>query len=188
MKKRKVFIEGKNPMARAYIGWQIEDLSLYGVKEGYKKSADDLVDIALKKGKENRSDILDMYIFPIMHSYRHSIEVSLKLIYRRVYGEFPSGGHDLIVIWDESIVKKVVKDLNLNLDSNDSKEIRRLIKELEGQDFKADVWRYLMNKDGSIYFTEWQFIDYLNIKETMNYLYNFLDGMYYEVDDILSSY
>ncbi|WP_225897402.1 hypothetical protein [Clostridium botulinum] len=57
--KKRIFIEGKNPMGRAYIGWQDSELSLYGVKEGYKLSADDLVDIVLEKGKENRIDILD---------------------------------------------------------------------------------------------------------------------------------
>ncbi|MDU1412687.1 MAG: hypothetical protein E6929_07725 [Clostridium sp.] len=187
MEKRKIFIEGNNPTSRAYIGWQDKELSLYGAKEGYKKSADDLIDIALKRGLEGRIDILDTYIFPIMHSYRHSIEVSLKLIYNRTYGEIPSGGHDLIDIWDKSIVGKVINDLGLKIEEKEISEIRQLIKELQGKDSKADVWRYLINKKGSIYFTEWEFIDYVNLKESVNYLYDFLDGVYYYVDDVLSS-
>ncbi|NFB58045.1 hypothetical protein EXM89_19165 [Clostridium botulinum] len=186
--KKRIFIEGKNLMGRAYIGWQDSELSLYGVKEGYKLSADDLVDIVLEKGKENRIDILDKYIFPIMHSYRHSIEVSLKLIYRRTYGKLPNkgGGHDLINIWDKRIICEVVKDLQLDIAKDELDEIRNLLKELQGQDSKADVWRYLMNKEGSLYFTKWEFMDYINLRETMDYLYNQLDAMYFMVDDILS--
>lgn len=182
---KKIFIEGKDPMARAYIGWQGHELSLFGLKEGYKKSADDLVDIALNKGAENRIDVLDMYIFPVMHSYRHSIEVSLKLIFNRAYGKIPSGGHNLLDIWDKSI-SKVIDDLKLNVEKDDLKEIRNLIEELQGQDSKADVWRYLMNTKGSLYFTKWKYIDYKNLKETIDYLFNFLDSLYYMVDEALS--
>ncbi len=184
--KRKVFIEGKNFLERAYIGWQNDDLSLYGVKEGYKNSADDLVDIALMQGRKNNINILDTYIFPIMHSYRHSIEVSLKLIYYRAYNEIPKGGHDLLVIWDNYIIKRLLNDISISINQNEIDEIRMIIKELQGQDSKADVWRYLINKQGSLYFTEWEYIDYANLKETINYLYSFLDGLYYAVDGFLS--
>ncbi|MEA5009949.1 hypothetical protein [Clostridium tyrobutyricum] len=184
--KRKIFIEGKDPMSRAYIGWQDNKLSLYGLKQGYKKSADDLVDIAIEKGQKNRIDVLDTYIFPIMHSYRHSIEISLKLIYNRTYGKMPKGQHNIGSIWNESVVGQVIKDIPLNIEQSDLKEIKELIGELQGQDSKADVWRYLMNKEGSLYFTKWKYIDYQNLKNTMDYLYNYLDAIYCAVDEILS--
>ncbi|BCZ49303.1 hypothetical protein psyc5s11_53700 [Clostridium gelidum] len=184
--KRKIFIEGTEYGAKAYIGWQDKELSLYGVKEGYKRSADSLVNIAIKEGSKHRIDILDLYIYPIMFSYRHSIEISLKLIYNRAFGELPKGGHDMIAIWDKYIVNGVLDKMQLLIDDKEIKEIRNLIKELQGEDSKGDVWRYLMNKEGSLYFTEWDFIDYANLKDTINYLYNFLDGVYNTIDDILS--
>lgn len=184
--KRKIFVKGTEYGARAYIGWENKELSLYGVKEGYKRAADSLVDIAIENGLKNRIDILDEYIFPIMFSYRHSIEVSLKLIYSRAFGELPKGGHDMLVIWDDYIVNKVLNNIKLSISYNEIIEIRNLLKELQGQDSKADVWRYLMNKEGSLYFTEWDFIDYRNLKESMNYLYSYLEGMYNELDYILS--
>ncbi|WP_050608219.1 hypothetical protein [Clostridium niameyense] len=194
--KKRIFIEGKNPMERAYIGWQDKELSLYGVKEGYKLSADELVNIALQKGKENRIDVLDQYIFPIMHSYRHSIEISLKLIYYRIYGKLPNngGGHNLVDIWNNRIVGDAFKGLNLDIPKDELEEIRNLLieligedlNELNGKDSKADVWRYLMNTQGNLYFIKWKFIDYVNLKKTMNYLYNQLDAIYLMVDHVLS--
>lgn len=48
---------------------------MYGLREGYKNSADELVEIAVNPGGNNK--ILDAYIFPILISYRHCIEISL---------------------------------------------------------------------------------------------------------------
>ena len=55
----------------AHFGWQNKDEALYGIREGYKNSADELV------------------------------EISLKHIYLRAYGKIPSGGHSLLDLWDK---------------------------------------------------------------------------------------
>lgn len=60
---RKIFIEGENPNSRAYYGWQDGGLALFGLKEGYKNSADNLVEIALDEGSEGDIKTLDIY-FP----------------------------------------------------------------------------------------------------------------------------
>ena len=77
---------------------------------------------------------------------------------------------------DEEFIKDREKLLN---------EIKNLIKELQGIDSNGDVWRYLINKNGDLYFNKWKFIDYPNLKNTINYIYEFLDGLYCEVDEIL---
>lgn len=51
---------------------QNKDEALYGLREGYKNSADELVEIALKS--KGNPKILDTFIFPIMFSYRHCLE------------------------------------------------------------------------------------------------------------------
>lgn len=56
----------------AHFGWQSKDSALFGLREGYKNSADDLVEIAISDGNDIKT--LDTYIFPILFSYRHSIE------------------------------------------------------------------------------------------------------------------
>lgn len=202
--KRKIFIEGKNPNERAYIGWQNQSLSLQGIRKGYKNSADDIVDIALSKGEIGRIDVLDTYIFPIIFLYRHSIEVSLKYIYFRIRGKMPEKLiHNLIGLWDmldkevfielknTEIVDDINRRYNLNLEpfyieEKEKNIIRNLLKELQGKDIKGDVWRYLIDKGGNLYFTEWEYIDYRNLKNTLTWLYDELDGLYCYIDDMLS--
>lgn len=45
----------------AHFGWQNKDSALYGLREGYKNSADDLVNIAISNGADIKT--LDTYIF-----------------------------------------------------------------------------------------------------------------------------
>lgn len=203
MSRRKLFVDGKHLNQQAYFGWQDQVTALIGIKMGYKNSADHLVDIALAEGELNRIRTLDTYIFPIVFSYRHAIEASLKLIYRRVHGKIQPGGHDLIVLWDK--IKKEVIDLfeeakfmedvksykenyrKYDLSSFRFEEIRELMKEFNEIDNKADVFRYLQSKDGQLYFTSSKYIDYPNLKETMHYIYETLDYIFNIADDYLSS-
>lgn len=199
---KKVFINGGNSYSRAYYGWQDGDLALFGLKEGFKNSADNLVDLALEEGSKGDIKTLDTYIFPILFSYRHSLEISLKHIYFRFYGKLPKGNHDLITLFDavedevinvfnnpefiqevksykKSFIKYSTSDINFN-------ETRRLICELQGADNKADVWRYLMNKDGDLYFTDSKFVDYMNLKTVIGELYDIFDFVYHIVSEYLS--
>ncbi|MEW6698676.1 MAG: hypothetical protein ACOY35_00010 [Bacillota bacterium] len=68
--QKKIFIGGENEYSRAYYGWQDGDLALFGLKEGYKNSADDLINVALVKGAKGDIKTLDTYIFPILFCYR----------------------------------------------------------------------------------------------------------------------
>lgn len=92
----------------AHFGWQDKDQALYGLREGYKNSADELVGIALDNG--NNPKILDTFIFPILFSYRHSLEISLKHIYMRARGTMPKGGHSLLDLWD-CVKKEIIDDM-----------------------------------------------------------------------------
>jgi|GEM_PF-6375160 len=82
---KKVFVETMIQTRMAYFGWQDKSTALWGLKEGYKNSADSLVDIALQKGD---NETLDTYIFPVLFLYRHSLEISLKIIYHRLTEEY----------------------------------------------------------------------------------------------------
>ena len=106
MKGRKIFVGTDNMGHAAYFGWQDKGQALYGLREGYKNSADDLVSLVITSNCDSKT--LDTYIFPIMFLYRHSLEISLKHIYQRCYGELPEGGHDLLTLW--STVKRKVID------------------------------------------------------------------------------
>lgn len=212
----KIFKDTGRMEQSAHFGWQDKDQALYGLREGYKTSADKLVEIVLENG--NNLKILDTFIFPIMFSYRHSVEIALKHIYQRAKGEIPVGGHNLLILWDN--VKKDIIDgmicsqsfielvksykenfVSYSLDGIKFNKIRNMLKELQEAnqfqaeinpnikqvDQNAEVWRYLISTDDSLFFTYGHSIDYLELKGSMNYIYEVLDYIYTIVDEYLSS-
>ena len=200
----------------AHFGWQDKDQALYGLREGYKNSADELVKIAVNSGGNLK--ILDTYIFPILFLYRHCIEISLKHIYMRAWGKIPRGGHNLLTLWDvikEEIIDKIICSedfveqvklykenfIKYNLKDIDCNRIRLMIKELQESNQKdaeidpnkkqvdqnAEVWRYLISTDENFFFFRGHSIDYLVLKKGIDYIYEVLDYIYYIVDEYLSS-
>lgn len=200
----------------AHFGWQDKDTALYGLREGYKNSADNLVDIVISNGNDLKT--LDTYIFPILFSYRHAIELSLKHIYLRARGYMPKGGHNLLVLWDETrreIIDGMINSeefleivkgykhhfFKYSLNGISLDKVRLLLKELQEAnqqdveidmsnkqiDQNADVWRYLISTDDHLYFKVSHSIDYLALKESINYIYEILDFIYYIVNEYLSS-
>lgn len=165
----------------AHFGWQDKNQALYGLREGYKNSADELVKIAVNSGGNLK--ILDTYIFPILFLYRHCIEISLKHIYMRAWGKIPRGGHNLLTLWDvikEEIIDKIICSedfveqvklykenfIKYNLKDIDCNRIRLMIKELQESNQKdaeidpnkkqvdqnAEAWRYLISTDENLFF------------------------------------
>lgn len=62
-----LFNKSTNSGVYATFGWQSADQALWGVKEGFKNSADDLVNKAIREGEKNNVRVMDTYIFPIMY-------------------------------------------------------------------------------------------------------------------------
>ena len=214
--KVKVFKESGYMEQSAHFGWQDKDKALFGLREGYKESADRLLEIALENG--NNIKMLDTFIFPIMFLYRHSIEISLKHIYQRAFGKIPDGGHNLLALWD-NVKKDVIDDMicsaeflaqvktyknnfiKYSLDGIKLTEIRSMMKELQEAnqrdkevdpsvkqiDQNAEVWRYLMDNDDSLFFSYGHSVDYPQIKKSMGYIYEVLDFIYHIIDEYLSS-
>lgn len=54
-------------------------------------------------------------------------------------------------------------------------------------DQHAEVWRHMISMDNQLYFRCSHSIDYLVLKESLNYIYDVLDFIYYIVDEYLSS-
>jgi hypothetical protein len=212
----KIFCESGNMEQSAHFGWQSKELALYGLREGYKNSADDLVKLAIENGTPKT---LDTYIFPILFSYRHSLEISLKHIHLRCFGRLPKGGHNLLALWDEvkkevidgfikneSAIKEVKKYKEnfvlYSLEGISLSKVRLLLKEIQEADQReferkkpsekqtdqnADVWRYLISTDNELYFKSGHSIDYPSLKEGVSYLYEVLDFLYHITDEYLSS-
>ena len=211
----KIFVDKGKVNQTAQFGWQDKNDALYGVKMGYKNSADELVDIAVKNGNIKTRDT---FIFPILFLYRHCLEISLKHIYMRAKGRIPSGGHNLLTLWDvikleiidgmlvsEEFIEQVkTKKENFilhNLDSIKFEKIRSMLKELQEAnqrnseivpakkqiDQNAEVWRYLTSADENLFFSQNHSIDYLVLKEAINEIFQKLDYIYFIVNDYLSS-
>ena len=197
---KKFFVASRDREKGAYFGWQNKTSALWGIKEGYKKSADDLVEIAITSG---RNKTLDTYIFPVLFLYRHSLEASLKLLYLRRYGKIPAGGHKLADLW-ETVFDDVISDLEddgflnevkarkenftqFSFEGIDFNEITELFSEWQDTDKESDVWRYLINKKGNLYFTKSDSIDYENLKNVVDEVYGQLDYIYTIVSEYLSS-
>lgn len=212
----KVFDDSEIMNQSANFGWQDKNAALYGLREGYKNSADDLVEIVLSNPDNIKK--LDTYFFPIMFSYRHSLELALKHIYLRATDKLPKGGHNLLTLWDkvkEEIIdgmldsKEFIKSVrsykpNLLLFSHENLNFgnfRSLLVELQRAnqlseeirnnnsqlDQNADVWRYLISTDNQLYFKCSHSVDYINLRKTMDYMYSILDYIYDRVSDYLSS-
>jgi HEPN domain-containing protein len=180
---KKVFVETTNQSRMAYFGWQDKETALWGLKQGYKKSADNLVSIALQRGSKGDIETLDTYIFPILFLYRHSLEVSLKLIYYRFFGKVLKG-HELDKLW-KKVFDEIIKDINgdnfLNkvkkykkdfikwsTDDIDFEELSNIFDELQTVDRKSDVWRYLIDNNETLTFTNDAHIDYINLRDVFD--------------------
>lgn len=212
----KIFVDTGLMVQSAHFGWQNKDEALYGLKEGYKNSADELVEIAINCGGNPK--ILDTFIFPVLFSYRHCLEISLKHIYMRAWGKVPAGGHNLLTLWDaikvEIIDKMICSEefieqvkvykghfIKYDLDGIECNKIRLMIKELQEAnqrdieidpakkqaDQNAEVWRYLISTDENLFFSKGHSIDYLVLKDGISYIYEVLDYIYHIVDEYLSS-
>jgi hypothetical protein len=196
---RKVFVETTDPRKMAYFGWQDKRTALWGVKQGYKKAADDLVEIALQRG-DNAT--LDTYVFPILFLYRHSLEISLKLIYFTCHGKVPLG-HELDDLW-RKVLDEVIdaassgthapgasanksSPLRCRLSGIDIGELGEIFDELQNTDKNSDVWRYLVNDKQALFFTEGHQIDYVNMRETLTHVFDELDYIYEVISQDLTA-
>lgn len=186
----------------AYVGWQDEEESLYGIREGYKNAADDLVNLALDKGNVNDIKILDTYIYPICFLYRHSIEVSLKLIYWRCYHRLPtihtlsqlygSVKSDILNLFEKTDFLEQVKSYKKNFIKYDVAsvnldELEHFIDVINEDDPQSDRYRYLLNKGGKLYSKSSDFIDYNKLSDFYSDVYEKLDFIYFVTDQYLSS-
>lgn len=184
MNYNKIFKETNIESDCAYLGWErnIEEY-FWGIKKGYKNSADDLVDIAIEQGEKGRIDIQDTYIFPIMFLYRHCIEISLKLIFLKLNGKSVNG-HDLYKIWSNSIKNDLSQINMLKIPKDDINMIEESLKQLDEWDFNGENWKYASDKKGNVSMKEWRFIDYKNLKIEINKLFEVLDTINFALENI----
>lgn len=147
-----------------------------GYVEGYRLSAEHLIDAALRACQQ------DFLVYPIMFLFRQYIELRLKEILRqvkRVLGEDDTGfpvHHDIGDLW-----AKARKGTGLVLGSeskiSDRAFITDLIREFSRVDGKSDGFRYPVNRKLEPNLDGLTHINLYNAKELLKRLSDSLDGI-----------
>ena len=180
-----IFKEGSNQGTYSYYGWQDNlGLAFYGYIEGYKNSADVLVDKALEEGKHGRIDVLDTFIYPITFLYRQFMELCLKSIYlqysEQIFEEkkkyITTVGHNLKRSWD-FVKPLIIKHSETEEDRNYANIAEQYIIQMDEFDSTSFDFRYPIDKKVDLTHKTWEYIDLPNLKEKMERFYNYYIGV-----------
>ncbi len=183
-----LFIKSLDPWHNAIINKQNVNLIIYS--SGYKRAADLLIEHIIQTRREQ-----DNLIFPILFSYRQSIELNLKMLIRLgnalidIFEDYPKH-HDINKLWKKyrKIYCKIfseediLDDEKMHLESMDN-----LINQFSEVDpFSIDS-RYPENKEGKRSLSILKYVDLKNLKRIMDGLDLEFAGHYAHLDEILGS-
>ena len=118
----------------------------YGYIEGYRRSADILVNYIQDKTVDQ-----DILIYPIVFLYRHHIELRLKELLKKGRGLLGKDykkdiTHDVDLLWREC--KKISKEIEPESEKN-FQSIEKVIKDLHKIDKDSYNFRYSTDKEGN---------------------------------------
>lgn len=173
-----LFTETKTHFEYAYFGWGNPNQQWYGYTEGYKQSADILVDYAIQS---KRNKTLDTFVYPICFMYRQYVELKLKSIFLRYSDEtkeekvkfIQNVQHNLEKIWKR--VKRVLEENSNDEEKKDIEIAEGYILQYHVFDKDSFSFRYPINKRLDVLHEKWEYLDIKNLKIRMNEIYNFLE-------------
>jgi hypothetical protein len=190
--------------------WQMEaDLEFrpgndYAYRQGYRLAGRILTESIAKDRFER-----DFLVFPICHSYRHFVELTLKwlihvgslLTDRELTDKetkLRTESHDLSLLWDtfKTIAREVEKETGVDAPPQEDFEgIESYIAQIHAVDRGSFTFRYPLTKKGEVSVGQIKRINLGRFCEHMEGLCDYLDGfdMYYQHlielrDDILNDY
>ncbi|MNB87036.1 hypothetical protein D3C81_669110 [compost metagenome] len=186
-----LFQETSNYYHFAHFGWGIKS-RFYGYIKGYKEVSD----MAIEKAVTSQDIVLlDTYVFPIIFNYRQFLELSLKSLYLDYSDDAPQlriqtiekVSHDLMKIW------RKVEPISLS-PYKDKDHHREMVKVVESyllqyheMDEKSFNFRYPITKQLTPVFSKEMRVDLVNLRNRMQELSNFFDGMDGALDDMKRS-
>lgn len=178
-KGKKLFLDTGNNYECAHFGWGDIDTEFFGYMEGYKTSADDLIEKAVKS---QNVKITDTYVFPICFLYRQYLELVMKYIYisfsEKNKGEKESTlnktNHNLYKIWNE--IKLILTDHLTIKDKEDIKIVEDYINQFNMFDKSSLTFRYPITKNLDKVLTDEERLNLVNLKNRMDELYNYFNG------------
>jgi hypothetical protein len=148
--------------------------------DGYMRSGDILVD-ECKRNPRGRSDL----IYPILYCYRHGLELAMKWVID-LYGRFADVDsadyldHDLWKLW--TACKKVILEVGSDGDDESLHGVQQIVKDFHELDKLSMAFRYSEDKKGITIKLPDQPIDLDNVKNVMQAVHNFFEGVDSQLD------
>jgi len=156
----------------------------YGYIEGYKISANRLVEYVNNEGKDQ-----DFLVYPIVFLYRHHLELILKeIIYKgRLLlnkGNDHPKHHSIDKLWvgAKDIIKEVWKG---NDDPDEFEFIDHFVKEFAKADPNSMSFRYSKDIKGQKTLKDLKYINLRHLSECINTMSDFLEGVRFGINEYL---
>ena len=129
-------------------------------------------------------------IYPILFNYRHAIELAMKWVIV-IYGRYSSLNievdklehHNLWELW--KLCKKII--IELGSKSEEISYVEQLIKDFHDVDNTSQAFRYSIDKKGVVFKLPDEMIDPENIRDVMEGLTAFFNGVDVQLDEHTSS-
>jgi hypothetical protein len=164
--------------------WGVHERELL-YQQGYRRSGRILAEYVAEHGEA------DVLVFPICHSYRHFVELTLKRLIRigcRVAhremtpaeAKLQSEKHDLRRLWSavKAIVQEVIGDRNISWESEDVQGIEAYIEQLHLVDPGSYSFRYPVTTKGEGTLEDIGQINIGLFSDYMELLCDYLEGCY----------
>ncbi|MCA1024276.1 hypothetical protein [Halobacillus litoralis] len=169
----KLLLEGGTYLEQSVLGWNFK-AEFFPYVEGYMKVANYLRNEI--KETLNTND----HFIPMCYLYRNGIELSLKRIFfedinydEKMLTKLYKKSHSVQKIWN--LIKQDILDANKHDKTFVNAEI--YIKELHKADNTSSTFRYPVDKDLNLHFSEKKTFNVTNISSFFNQLFTFLDGV-----------
>lgn len=178
-KNRYLFIGDGPPEHFSRIGWGGASHQYVLYMEGYKSTADALIDHLLTLKNVGR---LDTFIFPILFLYRQFIELELKWVFL-VYGDVDRSekiefirraNHNLMQLWRKT--KPVLLEDAIPEEEQEVDIVEDYIKQFHKLDESSFSFRYPITKNLDQILNAEQRINLPNLRQRMDELYHFFSG------------
>lgn len=178
-KGEKLFKETGSYYQHSHFAWGNWQTQFVGYTDGYKNSADELIELAISSQDIQK---LDTFVYPICFLYRQYLELEMKGLYLK-YSEDSADkksktikdvNHSLLKIWNKI---KLLLTENANETEFQSVDIvEEYITEFHNYDNSSFSFRYPIDKKLNLLFGSEKRLDLSNLKDRMNELQHFFDG------------
>jgi hypothetical protein len=147
---------------------------------GYMSAAAGLIELCAQKGYEHERHTV---IYPILFNYRHGLELAMKWIIVH-YGGQVAHGHDLWKLWKQC--RKIMESFGCKANEADE-AVEQIIKEFHDLDEAGITFRYGWSKDGKEIMLPDHLIDLSNIRDVMEGVAGFFEGLDGMLDSLASA-